>query len=89
MIESIRRTDATIVLEINTRLCIKEPVIYFSFDAGSEMHAELLRQRLYDLRFENRKNISRDCLMYLNREEISKLKSKLVHEWNGSKHCWK
>ena len=88
MIESIRRTDSTIFLEINTGLCIKEPVIYFSFDAGSEMHAELLRKYLYDLRRESKVKIARDCLLYLSREEKSALKSKLK-EWNGSKHCWK
>ena len=89
MIESIRRTESTVFIEINTRLCIKEPVIRFNFDASSEMSAELLRQRLYDLRFEANRNIARDCLMYLGKEEISKLKSRLVKEWDGSKHCWK
>ena len=89
MIESIIRTDNTVFLKINTGLCIKEPVIYFNYSAGSEMHAELLRNRLYDLQFKAKQNIARNCLVYLNKNEISKLKSKLVKEWNGSKHCWK
>ena len=89
MIESIRRTDSTVFLEVNTGLCIKEPVIYFSFSAGSEMSAELLRQHLYDLRYKSKEAIARDCLLYLSKEEKSRLKSKLVREWNGSKHCWK
>ena len=89
MIESIRRTESTVFLEINTGLSIKEPVIWFKFDDDSEMSAELLRQRLYDFRFEANRSIARDCLMYLSKEEISKLKSRLVKDWNGSKHCWK
>ena len=89
MIESIRRTDATILLEINTGVCIKSPIVWFSFDAGTEMSAELLRRHLYDLRFESKKATAKDCLMYLSKEEISKLKSRLVHEWDGRKHCWK
>ena len=89
MIESIRRTDTVVSLEINTGLCIKEPVIYFNFNVDSEISAELLRQYLYDLQLEAKKDIARNCLMYLDKIEKSKLKSKLVHEWNGSKHCWK
>lgn len=89
MIETIRRTDTTVRLEINTGLCIKEPVIFFTYDCSSEMSAELLRQHLYDLRFKSKQDIARDCIMYLSKEEVSKLKSKLVKEWNGARHCWK
>lgn len=88
MIESIRRTDASVSLEINTGLCIKEPVLYFKFEADSELSAELLRKHLYDLRLQAKKDIAKDCLLYLSREEKSTLKSKLK-DWNGSKHCWK
>lgn len=88
MIETIRRTEFTVLLEINTGLCIKEPIIYFNHNAGSEVSAELLRQHLYDLRFKAKKAIARDCLMYLNNEEVSALKAKLT-KWNGHKHCWK
>lgn len=89
MIESIRRTESTVGLEINTGLCIKEPVIYFKYCADSELSAELLRQHLYELRFKGKQLIARDCLSYLNKEEISALKSRLVKDWNGAKHCWK
>ena len=89
MIESIRRIDATVLLEINTDLCIKSPVEYFSFDAGTERSAELLRKHLCDLKHKAHQAIARNCLKYLDRDEISKLKSKLVKEWNGNKHCWK
>ena len=89
MIESIKRNDATVLLEINTGLCIKSPIVCFSFNAGSEMSAGLLRKHLYELRFKVNKSIAKDCLMYLNNQEISALKSRLVKKWNGSKHCWK
>ena len=89
MIESIIRTESTVGIEINTGLCIKEPIIYFKFCADSELSAELLRQHLYDLRYKSKEAIARDCLLYLSKEEKSRLKSKLVREWNGSKHCWK
>ena len=88
MIESIRRSDGTILLEINTGLIIKSPIVWFSFDAGTEMSAELLRRHLYDLKLKAKQDIAKDCLTYLSRKEISELKSKLVHGWNGSKHCW-
>ncbi len=89
MIESIRRTDTTVSLGIHTALGVSEPVIYFNLNTGSEIHAELLRQHLYDLRLRAKKIIARNCLIYLDKEEISKLKSKLAKEWNGSKRCWK
>lgn len=89
MIESISRTDNnTVVVEINTGLCIKEPVIYLKVETESELEAELLRQHLNDLLEESNKNIARNCLQYLNGAERSALKSKLK-EWNGAKHCWK
>lgn len=88
MIESIRRTDSTLFLEINTGLCIKEPVIFFRFDAQSEMAAELLRKHLYTVNDKATKQIAKDCMLYLSREEKSELKSRLKR-WNGSKHCWK
>ena len=88
MIVTITRTDITVLIEINTGLHIKEPVIYFQYNAGSEMGAELLKQYLYELRYKSKKNIAKDCLMYLSKEEISELKSRLK-KWNGSKHCWK
>ena len=89
MIETIRRAESTIFLEINTGLCIKEPAIFFNFRAESEVCAELLRQHLYELKFKAKKTIAKDCLLYLDKEEISKLKARLVNKWNGSKHCWK
>lgn len=89
MIDSIRRTESTVFIEINTGLCIKEPVIFFRFDTDSEISAELLRKHLYDVRAMAKKRIAKDCLMYLDREEVSKLKSKLLHEWDGNKHDWK
>ena len=88
MIESIRRTESTVFLEINSGLCIKEPTIWFSLKADSEMSAELLRKHLYDLSFKAKHNIAKDCIMYLSNKETSELKSKLK-EWNGAKHCWK
>lgn len=89
MIKLIRRDGTMVLFEIDTGMHIKEPWIYFSFDAGSEMHAELLRNYLYDLKFKEKKAIAKDCLMYLDREEISELKSKLMKKWNGARHCWK
>lgn len=89
MIESISRNGGTLLLEINTSLCIKSPIVWFGFDAVTELAAELLRKHLYDLMDNQKKEIARDCLRYLSKEEISRLKSKLVKEWNGSKHCWK
>ena len=68
MIESIRRSDSKVLLEISTGLCIKNPIVWFSFDAGTEMPAELLRKHLYDLRLKAKQDIAKDCLTYLSRK---------------------
>lgn len=93
MIEFIKREDTKIVIGINTGLNTKGNVLLLEWDTRKEVFAELLKNQLRNQLKEFRKEIARQTakypLLYLSPEEVSGLKSNLVKEWNGAKHCWK
>ena len=93
MIESIEREGTKVVIRINTGLNIEKLVLYFEWNCSYEYVAELLKYQLCNQFKELKKQIAKQTakhpLIYLTREEVSELKSTLVHEWNGSKHCRK
>lgn len=93
MIESIKREGTEIVIEINTGLNTKGNILILKWNAENEIFAELLKYQLWNeldkFKKEIVKKVAKYPGLYLEDREISKLKSKLVHEWNSSKHCWK
>ena len=89
MIESIDREGTKTIININTGLNVEKPVLGFYCECQYEYIAELLKNQLCEQFDELKKNIAKQLHLYLDPEQISELKSKLVHEWNGSKHCWK
>ena len=93
MIESIEREGTRVIININTGLAIQWKNIALNLETGKELFAELLKDRLHNQFKEFKKEIAQQVvkypLLYLEREEVSKLKSMLVKEWDGSKHCWK
>ena len=89
MIESIEREGTKVVIRINTGLNVNENILHFEWEAEDETFAELLKYRLWDQESKYKANIARQPWLCLEPKEISELKSKLVHGWNGSKHCWK
>ena len=93
MIESIEREGTDIVVRINTGLDVKGNILLFRWSTRDELFAELLKDQLRNQFNEFKKEIARQTakfpLLYLSREEVSKLKSTLVREWNGANHCWK
>ena len=93
MIESITRGEAQVIIKINTGLSVERPVVCFTLDCQYEYVAELLKEHLQSLIGKHEDKLGEEAAKnphyYLESKEISKLKSKLVHEWNGSKHCWK
>ena len=93
MIESIKRDGTQVVLNIDTGLKVEKPVLMFRLECGKGYVAELLRKHLDTLMSDNNdelcKGVAKQPHLYLGPKELSELKSKLVHEWNGSKHCWK
>ncbi len=83
------RVDGTnLFAQIDTDVPIEKPVIPFAWNCNSDIFANILKDYLYDTLHEYKKKIASDCLFYLDKKEISKLKSKLK-KWDGSKHCWK
>lgn len=93
MIESIKREYLDVIVEIDTGLDVNRNILHFKWNAGNELFAELLKDQLRNQFNEFKKEIARQTakfpLLYLSREEVSKLKSTLVREWNGANHCWK
>ena len=93
MIESITRGETQVIIKINTGLSVERPVVCFTWDCQYEYVAELLKEHLQSLIVKHedklREEAAKNPHYYLESKEISKLKSKLVHEWDGSKHCWK
>ena len=89
MIESIERDGTDVLIEINTGLNTKENILILRWEAENENFAELLKYQLRNQFDEFKKEIAEQPHLYLKPKEISELKSKLVKEWNGSKHCWK
>lgn len=89
MIESIEREGTKVVIRINTGLNIEKPILSFYWECQDEYVAELLKYQLRNQFDEFKKEIAKQPYLYLKPKELSELKSKLVHGWNGSKHCWK
>ena len=89
MIESIERDGCNVILKINLNLKVEKPVICFDFKCQDEYIAELLKRHLQKNLVSHNHQIAQNPMSYLACDEISKLKSKLVKEWDGSKHCWK
>ena len=93
MIESITRVEAKVIININTGLRVGRPIVCVPWDCQYEYAAELLKEHLQSLIVKHedklRKEAAKNPQFYLEPKELSKLKSKLVKEWDGSKHCWK
>lgn len=93
MIKSIEREGTKVVIRIDTGLDIDKKIIILNYETNSEIYAELLKLQLWDQREKFQKQIAQSVikypLLYLTCEEVSKLKSMLIKEWNGAKHCWK
>lgn len=89
MIDSIERNGTRVILNIDIGFKIEKPILPFSWECGKEYIAELLKDHLLDQLDKFKKEIASKPHFYLEQEEISKLKSMLVREWNGTKHCWK
>lgn len=89
MIESIERDGTKVVVEINTGLEVDKPVLCLEWECTFEYIAELLKYQLWEQEAKYKKKIAEQPHLYLEPKQLSELKSKLVHEWNGSKHCWK
>ena len=89
MIESIGRDGTNVIIQINTGLQVAKPILSFVWECQHEYVAELLKYQLWDQEFRYKAEIAKQPHLYLEPKEISALKSKLVKEWNGSKHWWK
>ena len=89
MLESIEREGTKVVININTGLNVNEQILLFEWEAADEIFAELLQLQLREQERKYKAEIAKQPHLYLEPKEISELKSKLVHGWNGSKHCWK
>ncbi len=93
MIESIEREGTKVIIKINTGLNVEKHVLWFVHELQHEYMSELLKEHLRDLMCKHKDKLrveaAKNPHFYLEPKEISKLKSKLVKEWNGSKHCWK
>ena len=89
MIESIERDGAKVVIKINTGLNVAKPILNFYCEGQYEFIAELVKNQLWKQEVKYKKKIAAQPHLYLEPKQLSALKSKLVHEWNGSKHCWK
>lgn len=63
-------------------------MLRFKYDCRDPLFAKLLREHLYEVMREERKNIARNCCMYLSSKEITELKKTLNKQWN-SKTGWK
>lgn len=89
MIESIEREGTKVVIKINTGLQVEKPILSFYWECQFEYVAELLKYQLRNQFDKLKKKIAKQPHFYIEPKELSELKSKLVHEWNGAKHCWK
>lgn len=89
MIESIERVGTKVVIKIRTGIQVKESVLSFDWECEYEYVAELLKYQLLEQEAKDKQDIAKQPHLYLVPKELSELKSKLDHEWNGSKHCWK
>ena len=89
MIEAIEREGTKVIIQINTGLQVAKSVLDFEWECQHEYMAELLKYQLWEQETKYKEKIARQPHLYLEPKELSELKSKLVKEWNGSKHCWK
>lgn len=89
MINEIVRDGTKVYLKIDLNLPADETVLIFEMDCCEQRFAELLKNHLRELEKQWKRIIAKGCLCYLEKEEISRLKSRLNKEWNGKDHCWK
>ena len=89
MIESIYRNGTKVILEIDTGLDLKGRILIFEWETTDERFASLLEDQLLEQFDKFKQKIAKQPHLYLKPKELSALKSKLIREWNGSKHCWK
>ena len=84
---SVSDDKSSIIAKIDCQLEVERPIYPFSFVMKDENAALLLQERFNNVMSEHEKKIARDCLSYLEPEEISGLKRRLKN-WHGSKNCW-
>ena len=93
MIESIEREGTKVVIKINMGLEVSGTILPLSWECQHEYVAELLKDQLWKQFKEFKMQIANQTvkypLLYLTRKEVSELKSMLVKEWNGVRHCRK
>ena len=90
LITRIYRDNATVNVELDSNLGTCRPIYIFKWPCGDDQQkAELLTRHFCERLTESRHYVAQNPEYFLEPEEISALKKKLVDKWDGRNHCWK
>ncbi len=85
---SFEQSGSEVLIYVDTGLDIDRPIKVFSTECHNEMFAALLKERLDNQLREFERRVAMDAFIYLDPDEISKLK-KILKSWDSNKKQWK